>query len=91
MRGSTRLRPVLPQKVGEGLHQDGSDQGVVLWPHTIGGVPLAQSLEHIAEPVKPPEPRQQDEEADHEQEHLHMNGHTDPRCWKGVGEIVCLS
>ena len=34
------------------------------------------------EPAKTPEPRQQEEEADHEQEEVHMNGHNDPRYLK---------
>ena len=41
-----RLRPVLPEKVREGLQQDRSDKGVMLWPDPIGDVPLAQFLEH---------------------------------------------
>ena len=32
------------------------------------------------EPVMTPEPRQTEQEADHEQEHVYMNGHNDPRC-----------
>jgi hypothetical protein len=41
-----RLRPVLPEKVREGLQQDRSDEGVMLWPDAIGDVPLAQLPEH---------------------------------------------
>jgi hypothetical protein len=29
-----------------------------------------------------PKQRQTEKEADHEQEHIHMNGHNDPRCYK---------
>jgi hypothetical protein len=34
------------------------------------------------EPAKTPEPRQREQEADHEQEHERMKGHNDPRCLK---------
>jgi len=34
------------------------------------------------QPVKTPKQRQRKEEADHEQEHEHLKGHTKPRCLK---------
>src|SRR5215471_18901698 len=36
----------------------------------------------IREPAKTPKQRQTEEQADHEQEHEPMNGHTKPRCLK---------
>src|SRR6266702_2331133 len=44
-----RLRPVLPQKVREGLQQDCSDEGIMLWSDPIGDMSLAQFLEHLAQ------------------------------------------
>jgi len=43
------------------------------------------------EPGKMPKQRQTEEEADYEQEHVHMNGHNDPRCLKWVVGIGSLS
>src|SRR6266699_440026 len=43
-----RLRPVLPEKVREGLQQHRSDEGVMLWPDPVGDMPLSQLLEHTA-------------------------------------------
>jgi len=40
------------------------------------------------EPVMTPEPRQREQEADHEQEHEYMKHYTDPRCLKwGEGRV----
>src|SRR5712691_11715583 len=44
-----RLRPVLPQKVREGLQQNCSDERIMLWPDPIGDMSLAQFLEHRAQ------------------------------------------
>src|SRR6266851_2915504 len=38
-----RWRPALSQDVAKGFQQDRSDDGIVLWPHAIGDVPLAQA------------------------------------------------
>src|SRR6266571_1413626 len=34
------------------------------------------------EPAKTPKQRHTEEKEDHEQEHVHINGHNDPRCLK---------
>src|SRR6266581_8844431 len=48
-------RPTVSQNVAEGIQQDRSDDGIVLWPDTIGDVPLAQALEGACQHLWLPE------------------------------------